>query len=202
MSCQAKSGLAWGPVRGPKLQVPPDDGTVVTDVAADPKTGDGTSGRYRPILAAEGFSSGAHRFSFKLISPGRVLLGVCTGEVKADFSEKGGRALHQIAEAWTICLNADCGGNMNIWNKNMSVATGLPGLPVGGLVEVVLDCDAHTLDFLVEGKKTKSSSFSGLPAGTKLYPCAAFGGDEMKGCAVQLQATPPPEAAAEKRVIP
>jgi hypothetical protein len=178
--------LMWGSVRGPKLLVNVNE-TVVTDFATSPKTGDGAGGRYRPIVAKNGLKGGVHRFAFKLLKPGRVLLGVCSDGIQAHFSEKEGKSLHQLANAWTICLNANCSGNMGKWHNGKRTPSNLDGVPVGGLLEVELDCNENKLTFLVNGKSTATSSCP-LPADTVFYPCAAFGGDDMKGCSIGIQA--------------
>ena len=50
----------WGRrVCGPKIDISAD-GLTVTDVARNPKTGDGTAGRYRPVLSEGGVASGQH----------------------------------------------------------------------------------------------------------------------------------------------
>ena len=114
------------------------------------------------------------------------MLGVCSERIAADFNEGNGRSLHQLPDAWTICLNSDCSGNMNWWTRDKPTASGLPGVAVGGLLEIELNCDKGTLEFMVNGRKTAGSSCTGLPSNTKLFPCAAFGGDGMKRCTVQL----------------
>jgi len=176
----------WGSVRGPKLEVSVNE-TVVTDVAADPKTGDGAGGRYRPIVAKHGFKGGVHRFAFKLLKPGCVLLGVCSDGIQADFSEKNGKSLHQLPNAWIITLNANCSGGMSFYAKGKCTPSKLDVVQVGGLLEVELDCNENKLTFLVNGKSTATSSCP-LPADTVFYPCAAFGGCDTKGCSIEIQA--------------
>jgi len=172
--------------KGPFIDVSKDKSTA-TDTA---KTGNDTGGRFRPILVAQGWEKGVHKFVFKLEKPGRVLLGVCT-----EFVTSKSRDLHQSPEVYAICLHADCSGKQNLWHEHKSTPTSLPGVSVGGELLVTLDCDAHTLKFETDGQAC--APMTGLKAGVKLHPFAAFGGDKMEGCVVQIRCAEDPKAAGE-----
>ena len=183
----AQSQLRWGAVRGPKIEVT-GDGRTVTDIAANPKTGDDSGGRYRPCVAEQGFSSGVHRWGVRVLGRGRTLVGICTGKVTGEWREGSKRSLHQVKEAWTVCLTAD-GSGIKKWHANGNSETGLPPLPVGGKLEVLLDCEARTVAFLVNGQAggTKGNIFLELPAGEIFFPVVCFGGDDVRGASFKLE---------------
>ena len=184
--------LKWGPIRGAKIEVSLD-GTTAKDVASNAKTGDDRGGRYRPILGGQGFNQGTHMIKVKLLSRGRILVGVTTGKVKGDWREASKRSLYQVGEAWTVCPPSDCSANMGKWHKNARSATGLPALRVRGILEMVLDCDRHTLTFKVDGSSGQEATFNNLPPGETFYPAVAFGGDQVVGAAVKLMDDTPPQ---------
>ena len=183
--------LRWGArVRGELIDVSAD-GTVATDVARNPKQGDHVRGRYRVVAAERGFSRGRHEWSVRLVKRGRILVGVATGEVQSGWHEGNGKSLHQLASAWTVCVCSRYGAGhyekINRWHRNVNHATGLPNANEGDAVGIVLDCDTGTLTFTVNGRGGNNATFTGLPAGTELFPVVSFGGDDVAGCSVQLE---------------
>jgi hypothetical protein len=177
--------LRWGSVRGPKVEVSAD-GCTATDVAEKPTTGDDGKGRYRPIRADQGFSSGVHRWAVRVLGRGRTLVGICTGAVTGEWREGCGRSLHELKQAWTVCPPSAGEPKINKWHARQYQATGLPPMAIGGKLEILLDCDAHTVTFSVEGQVGDNSSFSGLPKGETFYPVVAFGGDDVCGASFEL----------------
>jgi hypothetical protein len=181
-----ESLVRWGCKRGPKINVS-EDGLTATDVAGDPKTGDDGGGRYRVVVAEEGFTSGVHKWSLNIKKPGRLLIGVVTSEVDASWREGNGRSLHQVAQAWTVCPDAHGTKNMNKWHAGKSSPTGLPAMGSGSTLDVVLDCKASRLTFCVDGSggDTGGNVFN-LPAGKTFFPAVAFGGDSVQGACVEV----------------
>jgi hypothetical protein len=193
----------WGRrVCGPKIVISAD-GLTVTDVARNPKTGDGTAGRYRPVLSEGGVASGRHTWDVKIASPGRLCVGVATDEVKSDWDERGRRAIVQTSEAWTVCVPSKygSGGYDQIRMRHGRGEGWLSGLPTyakGDVLGVHLDCEKHTLSFTVNGKPGTRSTYKNLPA-KRFYLAAAFGGDGVAGASLTLLSPSSDEQAGEGR---
>lgn len=186
----------WGRrVCGPKIDISAD-GLTVTDVARNPKTGDGTAGRYRPVLSEGGVASGQHTWDVKIASPGRLCVGVATDEVKSDWHEGfGRRAIFQTSEAWTVCVPSRYGsGNYDQirmrHGRGEGWLSGLPTYAEGDVLGVHLDCEKHTLSFTVNGKPGTRSTYKNLPA-KRFYLAAAFGGDGVAGASLTLLSQSP-----------
>jgi len=178
--------LRWGQVCGPKIRVS-KDWTTATDVADNPTSGDDSWGRYRLIRSDSGFDTGSHIWTVKFASKGRCLIGICTGEVFPEWRERNGkRALNCLKQAWTVCIPSDGNPNIKMWHAGKTQKSGLPGLQVGGLLGMHLDCDARTLTFTVDGKGSAKAAFHDLPADRRFYPVASFGGDDVRGCCLEL----------------
>ena len=146
-----QQGMQWGTkVRGPKLKIS-EDGLTVSDAAKNSKTGDDNLGRYRPCVANISFKHGQHRISLKIVRPGRISVGVCTDAVKSTCRERTKNAIYQICEAWTLCVPSKCNASdMNLWHAGVAMKSGLPGLSVGGQLDMDLDTVNGTLTFLVD----------------------------------------------------
>lgn len=165
-------------VLGPKIALSDDD-TTATDEAASPKDGDDGKGRYRVVRSDKEFSSlKGHKIQVKVQSLGRVLLGICTDAVQSDWREGNKKSLHQVEDAWTICL----GDTINRWHANKSVKTDLAATTVGATIDIMLMPDK--VGFAVEGQGTEPSWID-LPD-CKRFVCAAFGGDDTKGASLKL----------------
>ena len=95
----------WGRrVCGPKIAIS-KDGLTATDQAKNPRNGDGTAGRYRPVLSAIGVASGQHTWNVRVASKGRMCIGVANDRVQSNWHEGGGPgAIFQIPDAWTVCI--------------------------------------------------------------------------------------------------
>jgi hypothetical protein len=66
----------------------------------------------------------------------------------------------------------------------------------GDAIGFILDCDAGTLTFTVDGAHGNNATFNGLPIGRELFPVVSFGGDDVAGCSVRLEYAPPPQPGA------
>lgn len=180
--------MQWGTkVRGPKLEVSAD-GLTIKDVATDPREGDDNLGRYRPCATNISLQEGVHRISIKIVRPGRINFGVCTSSVTSACRERTKNSIYQISQAWIICIPSKCDPNdMNVWHAGNSSKSGLPGLSVGGQLDMILDSVNGRLEFLVNDRPGNSGkSIFRVPVRVPLFPVVAFGGDRTKGAAVEL----------------
>ena len=176
--------MRWGTkVRGPKLTVS-RGGLTIIDVAANPKTGDDNLGRYRSCATNIGLKRGIHRISIQIVSPGRIFAGICTAALTSAGREGTRNAVFQIPGGWVLCIPSKYNPNdMNMWNAGKSSKSHLPGLRVGGRLDMLLNCDEGTLQFVIDGQ---SSPTFNVPVGVPLFPVVSFGGDMTKGAAVKL----------------
>lgn len=180
------SFLRWGQVLGPKISLS-EGGMTATDVADNPVTGDDGWGRYRLVRSDSGFDAGSHAWIVRVASRGRCLIGICTGKVFPEWREGNKkRALHQISEAWTVCIPSDGSPDVKMWHAGVPARTGLPALKEGDWVGLQLDCDACTLTFTVNGNSGTNATFRNLPTKQRFYPVASFGGDNVKKCSLDL----------------
>ena len=184
MTCSPPPHSLFGGITAPELQVS-DDGSTVTDISQRPNDPDDGLGRYRVAVAKAGVSAtGRHTWKIEVMQASRTLIGVVTGKVQANWREKNGRSLHQTSESWVVC--PDGKPNMNKWHSGKSSATGLPALSAGNVLEICLDCDAHTVTFSVDGVGSDGSATMELPADTEFFVAASFGGDAARGGSVKL----------------
>jgi len=180
------SFLKWGQVLGPRIRLS-EDRTTATDIADNPTSGDDGWGRYRLVRSDTSFDSGSHAWTVRVASGGRCLIGICTGQVFPEWREGNNkRALHQISQAWTVCIPSDGSPDMRMWHAGVSTKTGLPAVETGDWIGLQLDCDACTLTFTVNGKPGTNATFKGLPTKQRFYPVASFGGDGVKSCSLDL----------------
>lgn len=177
--------MYWGDKRGPQIEVLADGRTAV-DVAVNPVTGDDGKGRYRNIIAEDGFASGVHRWSIRLKSCGRLLAGVATSAVDGTW-----RDVWRFEETWSVVLESGslfaAGSSWqrgtNKWHAGTRAGTGLPLLHVNGCLECILDCDRHSITFRIDGnsgdKETTGGNVFTLPQNKTFYPLVALGGDDL-----------------------
>mmetsp|Transcript_70320 Transcript_70320/g.128804 ORF Transcript_70320/g.128804 Transcript_70320/m.128804 type:complete len:319 (+) Transcript_70320:91-1047(+) len=187
--------IAWAKsVLGNKISLSEDD-TIATDDAANPRDGDDGKGRYRVVRSDKGFSAasgaGAHIFKVKILTPCRVLIGICTDAVQSDWREGNKKSLHQSEEAWTVCTEPAGAANCGMWHANSKADSGLPAYKVGSTVDVYVDLKNNLLGFKIDGGIPKDGNAVGknqmnLPEGKTFYPVACFGGDDTKGGSLQL----------------
>ena len=140
-----KQRIIWGHAEQ-EIQISAD-GLTVTDTAKNPTSAGG--GRYRPVLCEPGYSKGRHTWNVKANSAGRLEVGVSS----SGFNVKGreGSALNNQSCGWCICVY-EPGRNMTLWHAGRRVCYPSFKWQVGSILNVILDCDAHTLEFRLNGK--------------------------------------------------
>ena len=114
---------------------------------------------------------------------GGYLIGLCTAKVQSDWDESNKQSLAQTSQAWALQIPSD-GTPMKKWHERKSTPTGLAGPRAGGVIGVILDCDAHTLTFTVNGER-RETTFEGLPD-QEFFLAASFGGDETPGGSLRV----------------
>ena len=189
----------WRKPDAPKLELSEDRRTA-TDTATDPTTGDQRGGkRYRCVIAEQGFSTGKHSWDIRVDKRGRFETGVVTGNVLGSACD-----LHANREAWVICVGAGGEENCARWHADQQVATHLPAIPEGSVINVRLDCNARqrTLTFSINGVGGSDATCK-LAAGQTYFPVVAFGGDGTRGNSLTLLRSLDEEAllATEKAAI-
>eukprot|EP00670_Eutreptiella_braarudii_P027513 CAMPEP_0174375290 /NCGR_PEP_ID=MMETSP0811_2-20130205/114028_1 /TAXON_ID=73025 ORGANISM="Eutreptiella gymnastica-like, Strain CCMP1594" /NCGR_SAMPLE_ID=MMETSP0811_2 /ASSEMBLY_ACC=CAM_ASM_000667 /LENGTH=681 /DNA_ID=CAMNT_0015525363 /DNA_START=17 /DNA_END=2062 /DNA_ORIENTATION=+ len=178
--------LCWSPQKVGELIELSDGGCTATDIATDPKTGDGRTGRYRVAIGEQAFSSGKQAFAVRINKPGRFCVGVATGMLQRDWHEGNGGGAYQVGCAWVIIVYAD---EICKWHNGVWTPTGLPAAREGDVIQVEVDCEAHTVAFLVNGQGGEGSvnAFTGSLPAEPLFPIVSFGGDEVAGASLTLE---------------
>eukprot|EP00944_MAST-04C_sp_MAST-4C-sp1_P005217 g5217.t1 len=173
------------------------DGLTVTDTAKNPTSAGG--GRYRPVLCEPGYSKGRHTWNVKANSAGRLEVGVSS----SGFNVKGreGSALNNQSCGWCICVY-EPGRNMTLWHAGRRVCYPSFKWQVGTILNVILDCDAHTLEFRLNGKAGSNTKFYNLPRNETFKLTAAFGGDNIRGASLSLVTGKPGKAVEDNNVTP
>jgi len=169
--------LRWDGICGPRIAIS-GGGAIATDIAKDAKSGDDDLGRYRVVLSGAGFSGGRHAWGVRVLEKGRVSIGVIAGSsgLQATWRESNGKALHQLPKAWIICLPSGDGDAVNRWNNGKSVRTGLPHLKPGEILQLVLDCEAGTPDFVAQRHTWFECCFFGLASRRDILSSCEFRG--------------------------
>jgi len=172
--------LSWG-ATAPHIELS-EGNSLATDTAKNPTTGDDGKGRYRVAICETGFNSGKHSWKIRIEKPGRFLVGVVTGKVEPNWREGAKLALHEVSDAWTICVPSKSDAVYR-WHESKSEKTSLPCPAQGSLIQILLDCDAGQLTFIIDDHE---DVIGNLPKGEKLFPAVSFGGDDVRGCSLRL----------------
>eukprot|EP01052_Picozoa_sp_SAG31_P031934 SAG31_NODE_3445_length_4259_cov_4.763702_2_plen_257_part_00 len=166
----------WRVPDAPKL-VLSNDRCTATDTAKSPQTGDSGNGRYRCVIAEEGFSADHHSWDIRVNKCGGFEAGVVTANVSASQRE-----LHQHPEAWVLCVSSR-GMKSSMWNENSRTPTNLPQISDGSMINFALDCESWTLTITVtdtDGHPAGDCALCELKPDNTYFPVAAFGGDVRK----------------------
>lgn len=185
---------SWGPIIGPNIKVSGAHNEIATDTAINVLQGDDGKGRYRPIVGTRGCDQGKVEWRIKLLKSCRITVGICTDKVNAECRDSNKLALFQNPDAWVFTVEPSMVTDASKWHANKKTPTGLPGMNVGSVVGILLDCDAGAVTFSVDGKTTDDSTFADLPVGVKFFPCAAFGGSNEADGSIELSMVDDPSA--------